>query len=290
MEKQTVLARLGVMYPQAKKNTLRDMVESRRVRAKGAVVISAKQVVEADEKLEVVDAGTVGTGGGTTILAEGLRLIHLDAHIAVVEKPAGLLTATDPSEKRPTAWRILTDYLKRGNHKNQVHLIHRLDRDASGLLVFARNREAYTNLKKQFYDHTITRRYDVIVHRIPKKKTARLEHILVEDERTGAVHITPDARKGRVAILDYELADTSRAKNIAHLRCTLFTGRKHQIRVQLKAIGHAVCGDPVYGKAEEPPGRLALHAGHLAFKHPGTKKNASFDSPMPGSFGHMFRG
>jgi RluA family pseudouridine synthase len=280
----TILQRLAALYPQASKTTLREMLESKRVRIDGVIVRSAKTQVPSDAAVEVLDT----PAPDETTLAQGLKLLHFDADIIIVEKPAGLLTSTDAQERRPTAWRILSEYFRRQNHKNRVHLIHRLDRDASGLLVFARTREAYAALKSQFFEHTITRQYEVLIHGTPRKPKARLEHLLAENDQ-GIVHITPDAKKGKLAILDYELLEKNKARRISRLRCTLFTGRKHQIRVQLKATGHAVCGDPVYGKSGEPPGRLALHAIKLAFKHPRTGKPIHFESAAPGSFAHLFR-
>ncbi len=284
MEEITVMERLAALYPQAKKTTLREMVETKRVLLKGAVVRSVKQKVKPADPLEVLDTGT----RPEVPLEEGLKIIHFDADIIVVEKPAGLLTSTDAEERRPTAWRILSDFFNRQNHKNKVHLIHRLDRDASGLLVFSRTTTAYESLKKQFFEHTITRQYDVIVHGIPHPAIARLEHLLLEDAE-GVVHVTKNIKNGKLAILDYEVADTNKAKRISRLRCMLFTGRKHQIRVQLKAAGHTICADPVYGNPDEPPQRLALHAMKLAFKHPTTNKPVSFNSIPPGSFAHLFR-
>jgi 23S rRNA pseudouridine1911/1915/1917 synthase len=293
MDRETVLQRLVKRYPEAKKTTLREMVENRRVWINGAVVRSLKQELAAEDSLEIVDAMAAPPPRGRgTILEEGLRILHFDSEIIIVDKPAGLLTATDSSERRPTAWRILTAYFRRQNNKNQVHLIHRLDRDASGLLVFARTWEAYAALKKQFFEHTITREYDLIVHGTPPQKKGRLENLLLEDERTGVVRVTEDVKKGKLAILDYEVIGKNKIRKLAHVKCRLFTGRKHQIRVQMKAMGHPVCGDAVYGKpgaAEEPPGRLALHASHLGFAHPRGERLVKFDSPMPGSFGHLMR-
>jgi 23S rRNA pseudouridine1911/1915/1917 synthase len=285
---QTVFDLLIHMYPQAKKTTLREMLSNKRVRVNGEVARSLKQEVKKTDRVEVTDVGS-GTARSTT-LGQGLRVVHLDGDILIVDKPSGLLTATDSVEKRPYVLKMLTEYFRKQNSKNQIHLIHRLDRDASGLLVFARTWDAFRSLKEQFFEHTITRRYEVIVHGTPKKKEAKLENLLLEDEETGEVRITSDLRKGKLAILSYMTMKSDTRKKISHLRCELFTGRKHQIRVQLKANGHVVCGDPLYGEAEEPPGRLALHATHLAFVHPGTNRKVTFDSPMPGSFSHMFIG
>jgi RluA family pseudouridine synthase len=301
METETIMMRLGRMYPEAKKTTLREMVEAKRVRINGTVVRSVKQNVAAGARVEVVEAAAAGRE--MTVLAEGLKLVYFDAEIVIVEKPAGLLTATDAIEKRPTAWRILQEYFRRVNHKNKVHLIHRLDREASGLLVFARTWEAYGELKRQFFEHSISRVYDVVVRRVPKERKGRLENYLVEDQE-GVVHVTMDVKKGKPAILDYEVAEVNEERGVARVRCSLYTGRKHQIRVQLAAIGCPVVGDEVYGgkkmrdarsqkpedprekamavKKEKPSGRLMLHAGKLGFVHPGTGKVVVFESPMPG--------
>jgi RluA family pseudouridine synthase len=263
----TIFEKLASLYPQAKKTTLRGMLEGKRVLINGVPARSLKQTVGAKDKVEVLDFAD--TPVRTTRLGEGLTIVHFDSDIVVVEKPHGVLTSTDAQEKRPTAWRMLQEWFKKQNHKNQVHLIHRLDRDASGLLVFARTWDAYSALKKQFFEHTITRQYDVLVHGVPEQKKGRLENLLIENEM-GVVKVTKDLKAGKLAILDYEVEGTDRAKKISHVKCTLFTGRKHQIRVQLAALGHKVLGDPVYGKGDEPPGRLALLGAVLAFVHPRT--------------------
>ncbi len=280
----TLLDHLTNLFPQAKKTTVRDLVAHKRVLINGALAKSLKQPLAESDRVEILDAAEAASK--STYLAEGLRLLHFDADIILVDKPVGLLTSTDSQETRPTVWRILQTWFRRQNNKNQVHLIHRLDRDASGLLVFARTWPAYASLKKQFFEHTITRRYDVIVHNIPKKNDARLENLLLEDD-TGTVHTTQDIKTGKLAILDYVLIQSNKSRRLAHLRCTLFTGRKHQIRVQLRAANHPVCGDPIYGKENEPPHRLALHAAHLSFEHPRTSRKVTFDSPMPPTFARL---
>lgn len=284
MEKTLIMARLIALYPNAKKTTLREMVQSKRVRINGTLVKSLKQEVAADDRIEVADFAAVPID--PVVLIEGLRVIHFDADIVIVDKPAGLLTSTDADERRPTAWRILQTHFRNKNQKNEIHLIHRLDRDASGLLVFARTRDAYTVLKKQFFEHTITRQYGAVVHGILKEPKGHLEHLLLEDPQ-GKVGLTKNAKVGKLAIMDYEVMASDAKRNMSLVRCTLNTGRKHQIRVQMKAAGHVVCGDPVYGKADEPPGRLALHAMYLALAHPRTKKKMAFESPLPAIFNHM---
>jgi RluA family pseudouridine synthase len=269
-------------FPQAKKTTLREMIEKKRVILNGMPVKTLKQPVAATDMVEVRDAGAVPQR--PTTLEEGLRIVHYDTDVIVIDKPYGLLTATHDEEPRPTVLKILDEYVGKQNHKNQALLVHRIDKDASGLLVFARNGQSLNDLKKQFFEHTITRRYDVVAHGVFKKPTVHLENYLIEDMK-GRVHVTKDAKRGKEAVMDCEVVASGNQR--AHLRCTLFTGRKHQIRVQLNAIGHTICGDPIYGNADEPPHRLALHASHLAFKHPGTGREAVFSSAPPASFASL---
>ncbi len=318
----TILDWLVAQFPGAKKTTLREMVERKRVRLNGAAVKSLKQIVGAGDKVEVGavggvgvrSAGGVGTlerrgpedsgGGGNlgtpsrgpfpaghgtpripqgVVLAEGLRVVHHDADILVVDKPSGLLTSTHSAEPRPTAGGIMETYVRRSNQKARALVVHRLDRDASGLLVLARSEKAYEHLKGLFAEHAIERRYVAIVHGVFRKPEGRLEHLLYEDER-GVVHVTKDEQRGRKAALTYKVL--AAAGQLTRVECTLETGRKHQIRVQMKAVGHPICGDLVYGTREamegrEPPGRLALHATHLGFAHPKGGARVAFDSPPP---------
>jgi len=294
----TVFNLLQQHFPEAKNNTLRAMVEHKRVRVDGKIVRSLKELCLPSAKLKVVDAAQAAADFASEekrpqMLDQKIRLIYSDSDIAVIDKPSGVLTATDEEEKRPTSAAILDEFVARHNRRAKARLVHRLDRDASGLLVFATSDRAFTHLKKQFYDHTITRRYDAIVHGVPDRDRARLENLVFEDER-GVVCLTRDIKKGKVAVLNYQVVAVSRDKKYSHVRCTLETGRKHQIRVQLKAIGHAIVGDPIYGTkaardGEERPGRLALHASFLEFTHPGTNQKVTFKSPMPRSFVGMLQ-
>lgn len=290
----SVLDWLRAAFPDAKTTTLREMVSEKRVLLNGKPVRSLKEPVEEDDKVEVADHSAARSMERTETLAHKLKLIHVDAQVVLVNKPHGLISATDSKERRPTALKVLTTYFQNMSSNNEIYLIHRLDKDASGLLLFARTSAAFRSLKQQFFEHTITRRYDVLVHGVPKKKQGRIESLLVEDEKTGIVYVTTNKKEGKEAALDYLVIRSDAKRDISHVQCTLHTGRKHQIRAQMKAIGHPVLADPLYslpGKTptpDEPPGRLALHASHLSFEHPGTGKKASFDSPMPGLFDHLF--
>ncbi|MEI8198238.1 MAG: RluA family pseudouridine synthase [Phycisphaerae bacterium] len=303
----TIFDWLQSHFPGASKTTLRDMVANKRIVLNHVPVRSLKQTLAPGDTPEVRDIGsTIGgaTGSAKVILDEKLKIVYQDTDIMVVEKPPGLLTSTHKTEPRPTTLRILEEFAHRTNQKAQVLLVHRLDRDASGLLVFARNLKAFEKLKELFSTHDLTRRYTAVVHGIftdnEKKSGGKLEHTLAEDER-GRVNIVATGSKikgARVAKLAYEVIGSNGTYTM--VSCTLETGRKHQIRVQLRAIGHAVCGDVMYGTPAarrpvdegggEPPFRLALHATHLAFKHPVNGKDMVFESPCPDSFRKLVTG
>lgn len=280
----SLLDYLIAQYPQAKMNTLRDMVASKRVRINGTPAKSLKQPVEEADTVEIGDAV-----GRSALLAHGVRVVYQDNDIAIIDKPAGLLTSTHETEPRPTAFEVIAGYYRNQNQKAVTYLVHRLDRDASGLLVFARTTAAYVKLKEMFAAHNLVRQYTAIVHGKMKKKAGTLKHLLYEGD-DGIVRITGDARKGKEALTHYETIGTT--KDFSRIRCTLETGRKHQIRVQFKTAGHPICGDVLYGTPEaragqEPPFRLALHATRLEFAHPRTGKPIAMHSPPPASFRKM---
>ncbi len=282
-----LLQRLEELFPGAKKSTLRDMVKQGRVSVNGAAARSVNVPVKEGDRVEVGDRAAAGAR--RIELGEGLAMVHFDAEIVVIEKPGGVLTATDALEKRPTVLAILREHFGRQNARQRIFLVHRLDRDASGLLIFARTPEALRSLKEQFFAHTVTRRYDAIVHGVPRPEAGRIERSLFENPHTGKMQITPDPAKGKAAVLDYRVLQADAGRGISHVLCELHTGRKHQIRVLMKSVGCGVCGDPLYGTAEEPPERLALHASYLAVDHPASGKRMKWESRMPGAFMHMFR-
>ena len=200
-----------------------------------------------------------------------LRLVHEDDDVLVIDKPPGLLTSTGPREKRPTALAIVRRYVEATSPKARVGLIHRLDRDAGGLLVFSKSDLAYQSLKTQFFKHTVERVYEAIVRGSPNPKKGRIESRLIE-RADGSVRSTKEHGKGERAITEYEVADARDGQ--ATVRVTLQTGRKHQIRVHLSERGWPIVGDVVYGEGE--PGGLKLRAVKLVFDHPRTGRRVQF--------------
>jgi 23S rRNA pseudouridine1911/1915/1917 synthase len=176
---------------------------------------------------------------------------------------------------------MVRDYLKWTCPRCRVGLIHRLDRDASGLLVFSKNADAYKALKSQFFRHSVTRIYHALVQGVPQPPRGRIESRLVELP-TGKVQRTRDSAKGQQAITDYEVISSAAGKSLVRLR--LHTGRKHQIRAHMAQLNHPIIGDRVYNPSSPPSRGLLLAATHLGFNHPRTDKPVLFELPLMREF------
>ena len=201
-----------------------------------------------------------------------LDIIYEDSDVLVVNKPAGLLTSTVPRERRPTLLAAVRQHLERRHKHARVGLIHRLDRDASGLLVFSKNNAAYRSLKSQFFHHTVSRIYTAVVVGIPTPPEGKIQSRLVE-RADGTVYSTRKPSGGEKAITHYRLVE-ARPDKSAVVEVTLETGRKHQVRVHLSDRGWPILGDPLYERPH--PAGLHLAATRLAFDHPRTGKRLDF--------------
>ena len=208
-----------------------------------------------------------------------LRLLHEDSAILVVDKPVGLLTIATESERERTVYRLLSDW-EQARGGRRVFVVHRLDRETSGVLVFARTIAAKQALQEQFKERTPERVYVARVEGLVSSETGTLRSRLIED-RTLRVRPTRDRRRGKAAISHYRVLE--RYRDATLLEIQLQTGRRGQIRAQLAALGHPIVGDRAYGSRYDPLRRVCLHATRLGFNHPEGRR-VVFDSPPPASF------
>ena len=220
----------------------------------------------------------------TRLLPRGLVLLHEDRDILVVDKPAGLLTMGTDSDKTRTAYFVLTDYVRKGYSKsrNRIFIVHRLDRETSGVLVFAKTIEAKLSLQNQWKD--IEKKYLAVVHGRCHKQADTITTYLAENN-AHFVYSTFNTTKGRLARTAYRVV--KQTKDFTLLEINLMTGRKHQIRVHLAGIGHAVVGDHKYGKEDRGRARLALHASSISFKHPYSGQRLMFEAKVPVYFNQL---
>ena len=195
-------------------------------------------------------------------------------------KPAGLLTIATDREKHRTAYAELVEHVRRFRTA-RIFIVHRLDREASGLLVFAKTMEAKTALQAQFQDHSARRSYVAVTEgRIPRD-TFTVDSYIAENAAFRC-YTTRNAAQGQHAVTHITVLKRSLQRTLVEAR--LETGRKHQIRVHLADEGFPITGDPAYGKGHSPIRRMALHGAELVFRHPRTGKPMTFSSPMPKAF------
>lgn len=218
---------------------------------------------------------------GTNRLPRGLEIIYEDDDLLVVNKPSGLLTVGTDTEKSRTAYFMLTDYVRKGNAKSRkrIFIVHRLDRDASGIIIFAKNAAAKQRLQSQWNE--TKKKYLAVVHGKIAKQSDVITSYLAEN-KAHIVYSTPDIAKGKLSHTGYKVLKTT--KNFSLLEIDLLTGRKHQIRVHLADIGRAIVGDKKYGNEDRTYKRLALHASSISFNHPGSDEPCVFEAPAPEYF------
>ncbi len=220
-------------------------------------------------------------------LPKRLAIVHEDQDILVVDKPPGLLTMATDTEKLRTAYFILTDYIRKGcaKSKKRIFIVHRLDMDTSGVLVFAKNQRAKMALQSQ-WDET-KKKYLAVVHGRCEKASETISTYLVEN-KARRVYSTPHTAKGKLSHTAYTVLKET--KDFTLLEVDLLTGRKNQIRVHLADIGHPVVGDRKYGKEIKAHQRLALHAKSISFRHPFTGEHVVFEAKVPAYFKKLVGG
>jgi RluA family pseudouridine synthase len=214
----------------------------------------------------------------TKFLPKGLTIIYEDRDLLIVSKPAGLLTVSTDSEKIKTAYASLSDYVKKGSirSKNRIFVVHRLDRETSGVLVFAKTLEAKNNLQDN-WDNT-KKKYCAVTHGIWKNKSGIITSFLTEN-KSQIVYSTKDANLGKLSHTGYKIIQET--EKFSLIEVDLLTGRKNQIRVHCSDEGHPIVGDLKYGKDNKSYLRLALHSFSISFHHPFTGKEMYFESAIP---------
>ena len=226
------------------------------------------------------------TRPGNKHLPKDISILYEDNDILVAVKPSGLLTMGTDRDKSRTLYALLTDYVRKGYSKSakRIFIVHRLDRDTSGVIIFAKSMEAKLKLQGQWEE--TGKKYIAVVHGRFEKREGTITSYLAEN-KAHLVYSTPDASKGKLSHTSYRVLKDTREFSL--LEVNLLTGRKHQIRVHLADIGHPVLGDDKYGKGKDKYKRLALHAGSISFLHPSSGKRLTFETGFPEYFNKLVK-
>lgn len=216
-----------------------------------------------------------------------LKIVYEDDYIIVVNKGYGLLSmATDTDRGAETAYSILRNHLKWLNPANRLFIVHRLDRDTSGLMMFAKTEEAKIAMQHNWNNMVLSREYVCVVEGQPESPEGIVRNYLAENSKH-EMYVTDNPDEGQLAVTRYS---TIKSRNgFSLLKVELDTGRKNQIRVHMASIGCPISGDRKYGGKSSPIYRLALHARTLHFAHPITRKEMRFELPIPNGFISLVR-
>ena len=217
--------------------------------------------------------------------ARGLKIVFEDPYLIVVDKPPGLLSIATDKQKERTAYRILSDQLKDIDPRQRIFVVHRLDREVSGLMLFAKDKEIKQKLQKAWDKDVLERIYVAVVEGQVAPDRGTVTSWLKENQAR-IVYSSPTPHEGQKAVTHYRVLKHSSRFSLVEIR--LETGRKNQIRVHMRDMGHPVAGDKKYGATMNIMKRFGLHARVLAFRHPVTAEVLRFQTPIPPDFLGLF--
>lgn len=267
----SVLNILALLAPESSKSTLRSWIKE------GRVFINSVPATRSDQLVQKGQVVSLGTKNRYADEGKTLKILYEDRHLVVIDKPGGLLSVATAFQKADTAHALI----KAHYHPKKIYVIHRIDQDTSGVMLFGLSEEGYQGLKDLFEVHDIERTYCAVVEGRPDYPCGTWSSYLYEDAAY-MVHSTDDPDLGKLATTHFTLdASTGR---YSRLTLVLETGRKNQIRVHCSDAGHPIVGDKKYGATANPVKRLCLHAASLGFVHPVTGKQMHFTSPLPEDF------
>ena len=215
-----------------------------------------------------------------------LDIVYEDPYLLVIDKRPGLLSMSN-NTRQQTVQTVLNRYLEKGGGRNTSHLVHRLDRDTSGLMVYAKDVQTQQSLVRGWQELVTDRRYIALVEGELENSRGRIQSWLTEDKRF-ITHSSPVDNGGKFAVTHYNVLSSTNGYSL--VECELETGRKNQIRVHMADLGHPVVGDRKYGSEGDPMRRLGLHAYMLCFTHPVTGKHMRFETPVPVPFEKCLNG
>lgn len=272
---------LIISLPKLNRNNVKSLLANKQVLVDGRPVKQFNHLLGVGQKVEVI---------WNRVPEEkqyrGISIIYEDRDIVVIDKHAGLLSvATDNNRNSPTAYNLLSTHVKRQNRKNKIFVVHRLDRETSGLMMFAKSAKVQQILQTNWKNIISERTYIAVVEGVPDAAKDSITSYLRESKAM-IVYSSKNPKDGHLAVTHYEVMKKGREFSL--LKVNLETGKKNQIRVHLQDIGHPVIGDKKYGSKVSPIKRLGLHAMVLAFTHPITNKQLRFETPIPRKFMRLF--
>ena len=276
LEPAELMAFLLAHLPHKNRNNIKSLLSNKQILVDGKVYTQFNHPLRSGQVVTVA-----ANRAPETSQYRGLTILYEDPSLIVINKQAGLLSMATSKERDRTAYGILSDYVKKQNPNNKIFIIHRLDRETSGVMMFARSEKVQRLMQESWNATTKERTYVALVEGVPEPERDTITSYLRESKAL-IVYSSQNPDNGQLSITNYKIVKTG--NEYALLELELETGRKNQIRVHMQDIGHSIVGDAKYGATTDPIGRLGLHAEVLAFEHPITGAPMRFDAPVPKSF------
>ena len=279
-----LLAVLRLMYPASSSTKLRKMLTQGRVLVNDDVVHRAKHSVASGDTVDVIvrqraEERTPPPAPRSTVQ---LEVLFEDETLLVVNKPHQLLSVATDRLEADTLHSRCVEYLKETDAQAWCFIVHRLDRDTSGIMVFAKHQQAKRDLQQQFHDREVHRTYRALVEGTPTPAAGTVNSWLMEDKHLNVKAVNKSHPQGKKAITHYHTLNSSSETSLVEL--SIETGRRHQIRMAMQHLGAPVVGDERHGATSDPHGRVMLHAHALEFLHPESDDPVRFESPLPKAF------
>lgn len=272
-ENEILIEFLKKMFSNLSKNSVKSLLHNEKVFVNGNMTTKYNYELNIGDVVEIREK-----------VAKNIDIIYEDKDIIVINKPSGLLTVATEKEKNKTAYHLVMEYLKKKNKNNRIFIIHRLDKDTSGIIMFAKNERAKHLYQDNWNDIVKKRCYYAVIDGKMENKEGTIKSYLKEN---GNMVYSVKDRSGKIAITEYKVL--KERKNISLLDINLKTGRKNQIRVHMKENKTPILGDLKYGEKSKLINRLALHAYKLELVNPVTKKLLTFEINMPNEFKTLFK-
>lgn len=275
-EESGLLEYLLLKLTKQSRNNVKSLLSHREILVNGKVITKFDYLLKVGQKVEI--NWSLARDNGQKSL---LDIIYEDKDIIAINKPAGLLSIATNKEDVRTAYHMLMEYVRVDNPKNRIFVVHRLDRDTSGIMLVAKNEKMKLLLQDNWADIISKRGYVALVEGKLDTRKGTMHTWLLETQ-THFMYSSATAGDGQEAITDYEVVAENEDYSLVDIR--LQTGRKNQIRVHMKDLGHSIAGDKKYGAQTNPLARLCLHAYILEVKHPVTGDLMCFETEIPRKF------
>ena len=267
--------------PKKNRNNIKSLLKNKQVLVDGAAISQFNHPLVPGQEIMITESRLSDKD------MKGIKVVYEDEYLIAVEKASGILSIATNKEREKTAYNMVKNYVKSRNPLEKLFIVHRLDRETSGVMIFAKTEEIQQILQTNWQDIVLERAYVAVVEGKVEKNSDTIVSYLKENSAFVTFSSEKEIEGSKKAITHYTVL--KRSKGFSLVEAKIETGRKNQIRVHMQSLGHSVVGDKKYGATTNPLGRLGLHAKSIIFKHPKTGKVLSFQTGIPVKFSGMFK-